>query len=921
MKHTHRQYLAVLTALAAAAGCMTHAGAPAVDVTAAGWYDEWEDYCEQDGVRYASADSADPQLVVRECTGTAQTVTIPEYVSTDSPTDPKVCVIGVEYDGTAVKAGEGTCQRHLILPETVSWAYFYDFSAGSMTDDPANYYDLFTVLTFKNPSCDIRIPNIAQIKALLEKDGLALTVRGLAGSTAETFAKENGLTFERIQNTADSLNYEERGGGAVITGWDGEGTELTVPAALGGLPVTAIGAGAFEESDLQRITLPDSLKRIGDRAFFGCAGLKEITIPDGCEEIGESAFEGCNLSAVRLPDSVTVLGKGAFAVCGYMLSEVKLSAGLTEIPDKAFCGIGTLDSVEIPAGVKAIGSEAFDRVNRLIVLSPDCAFDENCMDPFSSPTVYGLCDSTAKAFAAAHSMIFTVLDSGETVRPDYEQNLTFRVQDGKAYVTGLSDSTPHLDIPAEYGGCPVAGIDADAFAEHYELVSVSIPETVTQIGSRAFADCGLDAVRLPDGLTELADEVFCDCRSLRAVMLPNAVTRIGARAFRNAGITQITLPETLTEIGDETFLCTGITEITVPDSVKTLGEGVFSDCFALTAAKLPAGITQISSRMFADCEALTAYTVPETVTEIGESAFSCAGLESVTLPQSLKVIARAAFESTPLKAITLPGNVTQIGEYAFYDTALCEITLPASVQTAEDNAFGAIADAVKLTVLNPDCDLHDCLSGCHYASCLCGAPDSTAQAYAAKLGIRFFDLNGNLLSEGSGQGYEEWDFTRVTGTTEWQTTETTTYTTVSELVTTDSAYSEITEDVTVTTVTTVETEKPHIASDEELCAWAVKDYQDKTGAEGIRAEITSADGSTYEITLTDENGNVAEVYTVDPATGTGKDSADKPVNLPQTGNNRLTNLLLAVAAVLLSGFGWLMLKSSGIIRRKKDSNR
>ena len=69
---------------------------------------------------------------------------------------------------------------------------------------------------------------------------------------------------------------------------------------------------------------------------------------------------------------------------------------------------------------------------------------------------------------------------------------------------------------------------------------------------------------------------------------------------------------------------------------------------------------------------------------------------------------------------------------------------------------------------------------------------------------------------------------------------------------------------------------------------------------------------------TDENGNVLDVYTVDPKTGTGTDSSNAEVNLPQTGNNSMTNWLLCVGAALFMAFGFGAVKASGILKRKED---
>ena len=110
----------------------------------------------------------------------------------------------------------------------------------------------------------------------------------------------------------------------------------------------------------------------------------------------------------------------------------------------------------------------------------------------------------------------------------------------------------------------------------------------------------------------------------------------------------------------------------------------------------------------------------------------------------------------------------------------------------------------------------------------------------------------------------------------------------------------------------------HIASDEELCEWAVNDYEDKTGQTDVSAEITSKSDDVYEITLKDKDGNVVDVYTIDPVTGGGTNSTDEAVDLPQTGNNSLKNWLWVLGALMLIGCGTFAVKTSGFIRRKED---
>ncbi|MDE5738143.1 MAG: LPXTG cell wall anchor domain-containing protein, partial [Oscillospiraceae bacterium] len=189
--------------------------------------------------------------------------------------------------------------------------------------------------------------------------------------------------------------------------------------------------------------------------------------------------------------------------------------------------------------------------------------------------------------------------------------------------------------------------------------------------------------------------------------------------------------------------------------------------------------------------------------------------------------------------------------------------------------------------------------------------------------------------------------TKVTTTTEEMTEEVTEVTTeemteeVTEVTTeemteeaTEVTTEEMTEEVTevttkateaTTAATVVTTEEPtttttvqHIASDEDLCKWAIVDYESKTGVTPANAEITAKTEGQYEITLTNDTGSVLTVYVIDPRTGTGTNSNNEEVNLPQTGNNSLTNMLIAIGAMMTTAFGFLAVKSSNVIRRKKN---
>ena len=98
-------------------------------------------------------------------------------------------------------------------------------------------------------------------------------------------------------------------GTAGITGYLGDETALVIPSVVDDLPVTAIGAYAFEYAALTSVVIPEGVTVIDCEAFAAASALKEITLPSTLREIGEEAFIGCALEKVTLSEGVETLGE------------------------------------------------------------------------------------------------------------------------------------------------------------------------------------------------------------------------------------------------------------------------------------------------------------------------------------------------------------------------------------------------------------------------------------------------------------------------------------------------------------------------------------------------------------------------------------------------------------------------------------
>ena len=127
--------------------------------------------------------------------------------------------------------------------------------------------------------------------------------------------------------------------------------------------VVNINESAFENTAFDKISLPDSLKSIGNYSFRGCVGLTAVTFGSGLETIGDEAFSGCvKLNGIVLPESLTALGGKAFYECS-SLTSVVIPSKITVINTYTFGMCTSLSDVTLNDNLVEIGYAAFFKTN------------------------------------------------------------------------------------------------------------------------------------------------------------------------------------------------------------------------------------------------------------------------------------------------------------------------------------------------------------------------------------------------------------------------------------------------------------------------------------------------------------------------------------------------------------------------------
>ncbi|MCZ2781733.1 leucine-rich repeat domain-containing protein, partial [Metamycoplasma hominis] len=387
---------------------------------------------------------------------------------------------------------------------------------------------------------------------------------------------------------------------------------------------------AYLDKKTTKVTIPDSVKEIGESAFFGCRNLKEVILNEGLEKIGTAAFRSTKIESITIPSSLKEIGYLAFDFS--IISHISINSYNKnfKIKDNFFIDKNNkkilvyLDKkttkVTIPRSIKEIGKGAFSGCTNLeeLILNEGLEWIDTLTFDFSKISHISINPNNKN---------FEIKDN------------FFIDKNNKKILAYLDKKTTKVTIPSS-----IKEIGKDAFSGCANLKEVILNEGLEKIGDEAFSSTKIESITIPGSVKEIGKGAFSGCKNLEEIILNEGLEKIGASAFHH----------------------TNIESITIPGSVKEIGESAFSGCKNLEEIILNEGLEKIGHPAFSNTN-IKSITIPSSVKEIGEWAFSgCKNLKEVILNEGLEKIGASAFHHTNIESITIPSSVKEIGESAFY---------------------------------------------------------------------------------------------------------------------------------------------------------------------------------------------------------------------------------------------------------------
>ena len=520
----------------------------------------------------------------------------------------------------------------------------------------------------------------------------------------------------------DDIDYTYTTGEWIVSYCPKNKQIVEIPSHIDGFPVTKIDTGCFNICTmLRKVSLPNTIKSIGEYAFSGCKLLETIQLPFFIQFIGQDAFSRCsslqhisvkNGKGLNFYDSKDgVLFDANFkTLIQYPIAKkdktYKIPESVKTIKRNSFCFSQHLEHLIIPSAVTKIESFAIERLWNLKTFTVDksnshySAINGVLYNKDQSVLISYPIHNAAKVFVVPPSVIQIAQDA---FRCSQVKNVVFagNTEILEHGVFAFCEKLENIDLSHT-----IETIGVECFYGCKSLTDIVLPNNLVKVGDGTFNKCNsLREVNVPKLVEFIGESVFSGCRNLEAITvdksnpkyisdngilidnknnfvvrcpeglklpsykIPKEITEIGNKAFAgNKNIETIYLNEKLTNVGSYAFAsCSNLKEVNGTFTASVIQENTFLDCVNLEKIFLGNNLKEISYGAFYNCQKLRTLTLPESLQSVGPKSFmNCLNLNQVKFGRSLNVIESSAFSNCrSLAAVDLPSSVERIGKNCF----------------------------------------------------------------------------------------------------------------------------------------------------------------------------------------------------------------------------------------------------------------